>query len=275
MAVRPALILLLLTPLALRAAPLPTVASINLCADQLVLTLADPAQILSVSWLAADTEESMLAETAQAFPRNYGAAEEIIALDPAVVVAGSFTNAYTRRLLRELGYTVVDVEPAESIADIERNLDLVGKALGRSAAAADAIAGLRAAADAIAARRPDRPPRAIVLRPGGFTVGADSLASELLTLAGIINIAAASGLDRWGSLSVEALLESAPDLLILADYRRDEPSLANLVFMHPALAELGARVATVGVESRYWACGLPQSLRSAEIIQARLRASAQ
>ena len=42
------------------------VASINLCADQLVLTLADPEQILTVSWLAADPEESLLAEAARA-----------------------------------------------------------------------------------------------------------------------------------------------------------------------------------------------------------------
>ena len=46
------------------AQPLPTVASINLCADQLVLALADPEQILTVSWLAADPEESLLADQA-------------------------------------------------------------------------------------------------------------------------------------------------------------------------------------------------------------------
>ena len=43
------------------AEPLPKVASINLCADQHVLALADPEQVLTVSWLAADPEESLLA----------------------------------------------------------------------------------------------------------------------------------------------------------------------------------------------------------------------
>ena len=54
------------------SADLPTVASINLCTDQLVLAIADPAQILTVSWLAADAEESMLAESAAKHTLNYG-----------------------------------------------------------------------------------------------------------------------------------------------------------------------------------------------------------
>jgi iron complex transport system substrate-binding protein len=270
MAFRPSLVLLLLAPLGAGAAALPRIASINLCTDQIVLRLADPAQIATVSWLAADPEESMLADLARPYPQNYGAAEEIIGFDPDIVIAGSYTNLYTRQLLRQLGYEVVDVDPAESLADIERNLTLVGGAIGRSEQAAQAVDVLRSTAAVVAGRRPSRPVPAIVLRPGGFTVGAASLANELLELAGLTNIAAARGLDRWGSLSIEALLDSAPEYLILSDYRRDQASLANAVFGHPALAGLSARVTTVAIASRYWSCGLPASLHSAEIIQSRL-----
>ena len=60
--------------LLLLAASLPSVASINLCADQLVLTVAAPAQIATVSWLSADPEESLLAAEAARYPLNYGSA---------------------------------------------------------------------------------------------------------------------------------------------------------------------------------------------------------
>ena len=67
----------------------PAVASINLCADQLVLALADPEQILTVSWLSADPEESLFATAAARHPLNYGTAEELLRFHPDVVIAGA------------------------------------------------------------------------------------------------------------------------------------------------------------------------------------------
>ena len=106
-----------------------------------------------------------------------------------------------------------------------------------------------------------------MVRPGGFTVGRHSLADELLTLAGMRNVAAEQGLDRWGSLSMEALLRSAPELIVLTGYRLAQPSLANMVLEHPALARLRAERRTAIVPAAYWACGLPQSLESAALLQ--------
>src|SRR5690606_16427641 len=98
------------------------------CADQLVLALADETQILSVSWLAADPEESMMAGAAQRFPLNYGSAEEVLHHDPDVVIAGVYTAAYTTRVLSDVGYTVVSLPPAETIEQIEDNVRRVAAA---------------------------------------------------------------------------------------------------------------------------------------------------
>ena len=261
----------LLLPLAAGAASLPSVASINLCSDQLVLLLADPQQIRSISWLSADTEESLFAEQARAYPVNYGSAEEILRLDPDVVVAGAYTSAFTRRLLRELGFAVVDVAPAAAVAEIERNLLQVGAALDQYARAERLIRDMRAHVAALEAVRPATPQPAVVVRPGGFTVGAQTLADELIRLAGLTNVAAAGGLDRWGSLSMETLLLSRPALLIYTGYRRGEPSLANLVLEHPALARLAERTPSTTVAAKYWSCELPESLHSVDLLQRAAR----
>jgi iron complex transport system substrate-binding protein len=108
------------------AAELPRVASINLCTDQLVLAIAAPEQIATLSWLAADPEESMLAAAAAGYPLNFGTAEELLRHRPDVVVAGNFTAAATVELLERLEYRVVTIEPAASIEDIARNLLQVG-----------------------------------------------------------------------------------------------------------------------------------------------------
>jgi iron complex transport system substrate-binding protein len=249
------------------AAQLPTVASINLCADQHVLALADAGQILTVSWLAADADESLYARAARHHELNYGTAEELLAFAPDVVVAGTYTSPFTRTLLRRIGYSVIEIEPESSVADIERNVRLVASAVGQPARGERMIAALRAEVGAIAARRPARSLATVVVRAGGFTVGAGSLAHELMTLAGVRNVAAEQGLDRWGSLSMEALLRSSPELIVLTDYRTGEPSLANAVLEHPALARLTAANAAVTVPAALWACGLPRSLESARLLQ--------
>jgi iron complex transport system substrate-binding protein len=250
-----------------RADDLPKVASINLCADQLVLALADPAQILTVSWLAADPQESMLAAAAAAYPLNYGSAEELLRYRPDVVIAGAYTAAFTRALLQRLGHEVIVIATETTLADVAANLRLVGGAVGQSARAEQLAAAMSARVQAARAHRAPAAPAAVVVRPGGFTVGADSFAHELMTLAGVRNVAAELGLDRWGSLSLETLLRSSPDLIVFSGYHANAASLANMTLQHPALARLRGKVRTVTVPAPLAACGLPASLRAVDILQ--------
>lgn len=246
---------------------LPRVASINLCTDQLVLRLADPSQIVTLSWLSADPEESLLADEAARYPLNYGTAEELLRYDPDVVVAGAFTGAYTRSLLRSLGYTVVDVMPELTVDDIESNLRLVARAIGRAERGEALIAEMRERIRHLERTKPAEPVAAVVVRPGGFTADAGSLAHTLMTLAGLRNVPAEQGLDRWGSLSVETLLRTPAELLIVTPYRTDEPSLANAVLAHPALRAVATRKTAIEIPGAYFGCGLPDSLDAVEIMR--------
>lgn len=250
-----------------QASELPTVASINLCADQLVLALAEPEQIRSVSWLSADPQESLFADAASRHALNYGTAEELLRHDPDVVVAGAYTNAFTRTLLARLGYRVIELEPENTIAEIEHNVRIVAEAVGRPQRGAEFIAAIRADAALLGEKRPAHAPATVVVRPGGFTVGRHSLADDIMTLAGVRNVAAEQGLDRWGSLSMETLLRSAPELIVLTGYRLAQPSLANSVLEHPALTRLRAERRTTTISAAYWSCGLPQSLESGALLQ--------
>jgi iron complex transport system substrate-binding protein len=249
-------------------AALPKIASINLCTDQLVLSVADPSQILSLSWLAAHPEESMLAATAAAYPLNYGSAEELLRLDPDVVIAGSETSPFTRELIRRLGTTVVEISAANSIADIARNLEQVGTAIGREAETRAVIAALHTLVADLRARRAEPAHRAIVVRPGGFTIGRGTLAFELLGLAGLVNSIAE--LDAWGSLTIETLVTTQSEYLVLTRYREDQPSLANAFFAHPALASIASEQRRISVHARFFACGIPQSLQAVEDLLAQM-----
>lgn len=244
------------------AAAQPSVVSINLCADQLLLNLADPEQILALSWLAADPEEALLAERAAEFPANYGTAEEVIELGPDLVLAGTYSNSFTLDLLRRLGYPVVTIPPATSLEGIAVNLRTIGAAIGQPHRAEAQVAAMFAQIDGIHASRPADGPRVLIVRPGGYTLERDSLGAHLLARTRLVNAAEDVGIDRWGSLSLESLLRVRPDVIVIARYRETDRALANTFLDHPALALVRQTLPTATIHARDWACGIPQSVET-------------
>ena len=95
-----ALIAALIAVASASAADLPRVVSMNLCTDQMVLLLADPDQITSLSRLARDPRSSSLAQEASAHPQNAGGAEEIYLSAPDLVLAGQYSDKATLAMLR-------------------------------------------------------------------------------------------------------------------------------------------------------------------------------
>lgn len=248
------------------------VMSINLCADQLLLTLARPEQIASLSWLATDKDDSALATQAANFLPNFGSAEELLGINPDLVLAGPYTANFAGGLARRLGFEVLVVPPATSFDEVMANLRLLGNALHRQEYAERVIADMQARMDSLIDAQPRTPIATVFVRAGGFTVGEKSLANDVMRLAGLHNMAAAAGLDRWGSLSMEALLTSGADLMIVSNYRSDAASLTNQTLEHPAFRILQQRLKVRQIPAKLLACGGPWSLAAGELMGGRRQA---
>ncbi|MCC5863084.1 MAG: ABC transporter substrate-binding protein [Gammaproteobacteria bacterium] len=248
------------------------VVSLNLCTDQLLLLLADREQIVSISWLGADPEESAYAHLAEHLPVNYGQVEQILPLAPDLVLAGSYTAPFTVALLERLGLRVLTLPPATSLDMLETHILTVAAALDPAPRGEEVVAELQSRGAAIAAAAPMTPTPALVVRAGGFTAG-EGLTHELMTLAGLDNVATRLGLDRWGSLSVETLLRTRPEVLIIPRYRRNAPSLANSLLAHPALADFADTRTLVEPSSAQLGCETPALLDVAEAFGEAARAS--
>ena len=82
------------------------IVSLNLCTDQLLMLLADPDQIASLSKIVDDPNVSFLAEKSAEFKKNRGDAEEIFMNSPDLVVAGVYTEKATVQILQLLGVRV-------------------------------------------------------------------------------------------------------------------------------------------------------------------------
>ena len=108
------------------AAGLPRIASINLCTDQLLMTLADPVQIVGLSPYSRDAARSYAAEEAKKYRRLSGEAEDVLMLRPDVVVATQYTKRATRELLKQQGMRVAEFDVATSIDDVKEQIRRMG-----------------------------------------------------------------------------------------------------------------------------------------------------
>jgi iron complex transport system substrate-binding protein len=81
------------------AARLPRIVSMNVCTDQLLLPLADPAQILGLSRYSRDAWQSWAAEEARRYASLSGGAEDVLVLKPDIVLASLFDKRSPRELL--------------------------------------------------------------------------------------------------------------------------------------------------------------------------------
>lgn len=242
------------------------IVSLNLCTDELVLRLADPSRIASVTWLSRDPRNANMAEAARAVGVNHGLVEQVLAAKPDLVIAGAYTTRATVALLKRVGLPVREFGVPLSIAEMRSQIAEMAALLGEEERGATLIAGIDARLAALAARRPVVHPRAIVLRPNGFTVGRSSLVDEILTLAGLDNIAASLGIESYGQIPLEAVALSGAQMLILNDTPDGPPSLAHEVLHHPLIGKLGGRLRLVSLPSRLWTCAGPSVLDAIELL---------
>ncbi len=230
--------------------------SFNLCADQLVLALADPGQIVGLSPYAADPSLSVMAEAARKYPRLDWQAESTIPLQPDLVLVGAWDRPVTRRMLDALGYRVAEVEDVTSIAAARAQILRVAALLGHPDRGLQLARALDAARARLAAQ--PRPPlsTALVVERGGFAAGSATLAAALLDEVGLHP---PPGAPRGigGFVPLERLLVLKPDVIAIKDRPRTAADQGALYLTHPALRGAYPPNRQIDLPTRYALCGGP------------------
>lgn len=244
------------------------VVSMNLCADELVLRLADRDQVLAVTYHARDPRGSTVATEAAGLPVTRGLTEEVVALRPDLVIAGAFTTRATVGMLRRVGSPVLELGVPADLDAVRTQIRQVAGALGHPERGEALVADLDARLASVTPAT--RPLRALVLRPNAFTVAPGGLGDALIRAAGLVNVAAEIGRDRFGQVPLEAAVLANADLIVVDDPAPGLPSLADTLLHHPVFRALARRHRTVAIPNRFWTCPGPQV---AEVV-ARLAAAA-
>jgi len=258
------LLLALMTGPALADAPR-RVVSFNLCADQLVLALADPEQIAGLSPYAADASVSVMADQARAHRRLDWQAESTIALGPDLVLIGDTDRPVTKHLLRAQGL----------LSGARRQIEEVAAVLGHPERGAKLIADIEAARARLAAAPRPAFTTALLVNRGGYTAGARSLAAVLLEEAGLKPPPGAPP-GYGGYVPLERLLVLHPDVIVLNNLPNDAHDQGTYNLTHPALAALYPPERRLVLSARYTLCGGPALIAAFDYLAAMLtRLSAQ
>ena len=259
--------------------PLPRVASINLCADQLLLAIAAPEQIVSLGPFARDQRLSYGAVRAGEFMQNSGGAETALRGDPDLVIVGSFDSAATRRLLTASGKAVFTLPPWGGFAEGSRDIRLLAKAIKREAEGEALIAAIEVArGQARGAAEPGT--RALILGRGAYIDLSASLVHDLARNAGLADLAAEAGSGASGAgrfMPLEEVVTLRPDVLIIGEGSQRGPDRRAQLFAHPAFRaafpprEAGGPV-RIALPERMTACGGPGLIEALERMAGALRA---
>lgn len=267
------------------SAGLPSVVSINLCTDQLVMLLADPSQILALSSLSQDEAGSYFHDKARDFAQTEPRAEDILPLSPDVVMTGPYNSRYTLALLDELGIPVETLPIADSVESMLDNILRMGSILQQPARADSLVASLRqqladidervGSLNAAMLDNGDTAPRAAVYDANGYTVGLASLRGEAMARAGWHNVAVDKGIESYGVLALEDMIQLAPQALIESPYSRGTYSRGQMLADHPALRQAGLDPMIISLPSNWTICAGPWLIDVIEqLVDARERLNA-
>jgi iron complex transport system substrate-binding protein len=223
----------------------PRVVSLNPCLDAILVEVADPEQILALSHYSGDrTSSSIAPEIAARFTKSGGTVEEVLALDPDLVLASTFIAPSTRNALERLGVRIATFDSPGTIAESKAQIRQIGELLGQGLNAELLVRDI----DRAWVER-DRPSIATLLwQPGQIVPGEATLVSELLARNGFASHSAAQGLGQADYVSLEALLANPPDLVLVAGSSRGQ--------QHPLLGKL-EQTKVEALEPRLLYCGGP------------------
>ena len=237
---RPILSLLLFLPFLLGAAPVKRperIVSLNLCADQYLMALADPSQIAALTNYARDPQMSAAAAQAAKLPVSRGSAEEVLALRPDLIIASPSRRRETMEQLRGRQIATLDLPSAESHADVVAQIRLVANSVGHPERGEKLIADM---AEALR-RIPENAGKgrvAAYYQRRGYLTGTGTLVDDMMQRVGLRNLAAVLNKPALARISLEEMALARPDYLIVEAASEKVADQGTEMLYHPVIGAI-------------------------------------
>ena len=189
--------------------------------DELLLALAEPDQIASLSHLARDENFSAVAEEAKSYPQLVsGDAETILKYRPTLVLGADFSRVELLQQVENAGVRVIRFTRYESLEDSYANLRLLARELGPRAEskAEEIVSACQKRVTKLQCRLAGRElVRVIAPSTYGVIGGAETTFQDLCDHAGAENLASTlGGLVGHAAPPIEQMLNWPIEKVVLA-----------------------------------------------------------
>lgn len=239
------------------------IVSLNLCADQLVLALADRDQIAGLTHYASDPQMSAAAGQTHGLRILRGSsAEEVLGIGPDLVIGMPARRNSATAVLKAQSYRAVDLKPADSYAQIIASIRSVAGAVGHPARGEALIA--RMERDLAALPRGNGSKVAAYYQRRGYMTGSGTLIDDLITRTGMVNLATKLGKPPLSQMSLEEMVAARPDFLIVESATDRAVDQGTEMLHHPALRN----IPRISMPQAWTVCGGPAYVQAARSLSA-------
>lgn len=238
------------------------VVSLNLCADQFLIRLADPGQIAGLTRLSHMPSMSPIANAAIHFPTVGSSAEALLGAQPDLILTG-WPGQADAALNAGLKTRIVVVPPANSYADIVGQVRLIAGAVGHPDRGEALIRHMDAELAAIPRTGKNR--IAADYQRRGYLSGAGTLMDDMIRRVGLRNLSTELGLPPLANLSLEQFVAHRPAFLITGTAKARD--LGSAMLDHPAIADI-PRLYLPGYLAD---CGSPSYPQAIRLLSQQLR----
>lgn len=242
------------------------IVSLNLCADQLVLALADRDQIAGLTRNATDPAMSAEATRAAGLPILRNSAEQVLAIDPDLVIGMPARRSAAMGVLKGRRYRTLDLATAESFEQIVASVRQTAAAVGHPERGEAMVARMRR--DLSALPRPGRGRIAAYYQRRGFMTGTGTLIDELMGRVGLVNLAGRLGKSALAQVSLEEMVAARPDYLIVESATDTVVDQGTEMLHHPVLRA----IPRISIPQAWTVCGSPAYVTAARSMAAQIAA---
>jgi iron complex transport system substrate-binding protein len=261
----------LVPPVEASAAPR-RIVSLDLCADQLLIALADRGQVAALTEWARDPDLSAVAAQARGWPFTRRSAEEVMALRPDIVIGAPFRTRAAIAPLRLPAAAMIDLPMQNDVAGIERAIATVAAAVGHPERGRRLITTMRAGLAAIG-RPPGRGRVAAYYQRQGYLTGTGTLVDDMMTRVGLVNLARRLGRPALSTLSLEEMALARPAFLVMEADTRTAADRGAAALSHPVLAAAVPPGRRLYIPQALTVCGGPAYVRAVALLAAQVRAA--